>query len=235
MTGPRSNRNVQAKITELDDRFYNLKNRVREYFEKRGVTVESVAGALTSIPLDDMYEHKLFLKSHFNDLFRAANLSELFGIMNFNWNYLSYHLLDYLVRRFKLEEVKSEMVAYKKDLRQFREKTPLTQFCQIHRKKHLRLDPEFRETVAEFDWPDNVTLEVVEQFRQEYMCHYNLQECAMMLAQINPDYFVITWFIPESIVENSSANIPRIALRNHKVMDLKNAERCAYHVRKQVN
>jgi hypothetical protein len=38
--------------------------------------------------------------------------------------------------------------------------------------------------VTQFDWPDEVTLEVVEQFRQEYAYHYSLQECAMMLYDL---------------------------------------------------
>ena len=235
MIGCRSSQNVEAKITELDDRFYDLKNQVREYLEKRGVVVERVADALMSLSADDMEEHKQFLKSHFNELFRAANLSELFGIMNFNWNYLSYHLLDYLVRRFKLEEVKGEMEAYKKDLQQFREKTPLTAFCQTQKKRWLSLDSKFPKMVARFAWPNDVTLEVVEQFRQKYAYHYNLHECAMMLAEVLPGCFIITWFIPESIVEKLRANVPRVMLGKHKVTDLKVAGRCVYHVRKQLN
>ena len=217
---------------ELDNRFHNLKNRVRECLEKRGITVEKVADALTSLPADDMDEHRQFLESHLSDLFRAKNLSELFGIMNLNWNYLSYHLLDYLVRKFNLEEVKGEMNAYKEDLWQFREETPLTLFCQTQKKRRLTLDPKFQVMVAEFNWPNNVTLEVVEQFRQEYVYHYNLRECAMMVAKVRPGSFIVTWFIPESIVEKLRANVPRAVLRKYDVIELKIAGRCVYRVRK---
>ena len=62
--------------------------------------------------------------------------------------------------------------------------------------------------VAEFNWPDDVTLEVVEQFRQEYAYHYNLRECAMLLAVVLPGSFIVTWFIPESIVEKLKSNFP---------------------------
>ena len=56
------------------------------------------------------------------------------------------------------------MEAYKKDLREFKEKTPLTLFCQTQMKRQLRIDTIFREMVAMFDWPAMVTLQVVEQF-----------------------------------------------------------------------
>ena len=65
----------------------------------------------------------------------------------------------------------------------------------------MTLPPGFREHVVHFSWPENVTLEVVEEFRQEYACHYNLRECAMILFTILPGSFTVVWFIPLSIVE----------------------------------
>ena len=117
-----------------------------------------------------------------------------------SWSYFSYQLLDHLIQEFDLDEVKGGIEAYKKDLQRFREKTPFSLFCQTQKKRQLRLDPEFREVVAKFDWPAEVMLEDVEQFRQKYAYHYRLRECAMMLAEICPGSFIVTWFIPESIV-----------------------------------
>ena len=109
-------------------------------------------------------------------------------------------ILCHITNRCCIEEVKCEMKKYKEELQQFRKTTPLTLFCQTQKKKHIALAPDFKEVVAEFDWPEDVTLEVVEQFRQEYACHYGLQKCAMMLTKVLPGSFIITWFIPESIV-----------------------------------
>ena len=117
------------------------------------------------------------------------------------------------------------MVAYKKDLKRFREKTPLILFSQTQKKRRLRLEPAFHEMVAEFDWPEDVTLEVVEQIRQEYTYHYNLQECVMMLAGVCPGSYIISWFLPASIVETLRANIPRAVLKNIFVTELKNADK----------
>ena len=209
-----------------------MQESTRECLEKRGIGVKRVADALMSLPADDVIEHKQLLQSLANFLYQAINLSALFGIMSLNWNYLYYQLLDHLIKEFEVIEVKGEMEAYKKDLQKFRIKTPLTLFCRTQKRRRLRLDPEFREVVAEFDWPEDVTLEIVEQFRQEYACHYKLRECAMMLAEIRSNCFIITWFIPESIVEKLRTNIPRALLKKYSVSELRIAGRCVYQLRK---
>ena len=219
------------KIRNLEKRFNNLKKATKECLKKHRITVQSVADALTSLPADDVVEHKQFLESHVSAFYKAINHSELFGIMNPNWNYLSYHLLDHLIQEFDLDEVKGEMKTYKEDLRQFREKTPLNLFCQTQKKRQMRLEPAFQEMVARFDWPDDATLEDVEQFRQEYAYHYGLQECAMMCAQFCGGSFIITWCIPESIVEKLRVNMPRQILKDYSVTELMIAGRCVYRLR----
>ena len=177
---------VQAKIKQFRKRFNALKKSTRECLERLPVPVRRVADALMSLSADDMAEHKQFLESHLSAIYQAPDHSELFGTMNFHWNYLNPQLLDHLIREFNLEGVKGEMKTYKEDLQQFRKKTPLKLFCQSQKKKRIKPPPDFYEVVAEFDWPDDVTLEVVEEFRQEYANHYSLQECAMMLNNVLP-------------------------------------------------
>lgn len=198
--------------------------------ERRKIAVKQVVNVLTSLPADDVDEHKQFLEGHLSVLYNASDHSELFGALSFNWNYLSYHLLDYLIRQFGLE-VKGEMEAYKKDLQRFREKTPLTLFCRTQKKRRIRLSDDFQEMVAEFDWPEYVTLEVVEQFRQEYAYQYGLRECAMMLAVVRLGSFTVTWFIPESIVDKLKVKVPRSFLKVSSVMKLTIAGTCIYRLR----
>ena len=95
-----SSDHVRANIIKLDKRFLILKNQVRECLVNRGVAVRRVADTLTSLSPDDQDEHKQFLESHVTAFFNAANISELFGIMNFNWNYLSHQPLDHLIQEF---------------------------------------------------------------------------------------------------------------------------------------
>ena len=217
---------------ELNKEFFALKNDTRKCLEKQGVLVDQVAYSLTSLLPDDEEQHKIFTESHVHDLFKAANVAEQFGTMNSHWNYLDPSLLDHLVRDFNLEEVKGEMETYKSDLGQFRKMTPLTLFCRAQRKSDIDPPPKFRKVVAEFDWPENVTLEVAEQFRQEYADHYSLHQCAMMVAQVRPGSFIVTWFVPESVVEKLKGKVPRAILKKYSVTKLEIAGTCVYRLRK---
>ena len=180
-------RYVQAKIRQFEKRFNELKRACRACLEKCKITVKCVVDALTDIPADDVDQYEQFIQSHLKVLYQSSNHAELFGTLSFNMNYLSPQLLDYIADEFKLE-IENEMEAYKKDLERFRMKTPLTLFCRTQ-KRRIRLSPELQETVANFDWPhdlNGVTLEVVEQFRQQYACHYKLRDIAMILAEVRP-------------------------------------------------
>ena len=223
---------MKKTIEELKTRFRAVKDDIRESLVKQRVPVKRVADSLTSLSPDDDDQHKMFAKSHVSDLFQAPDIPEQFGTMNSHWNYLDPSLLDHLVRDFNLEEVKGEMETYKSDLGQFRKKTPLTLFCRAQKRKRVRLSPNFQEVVAKFDWPNDVTLEVVEQFRQEYASHYGLHEFAMMVAQVRPGSFIVTWYVPESVVEKLKEKVPRAILKKHSVTKLEIAGTCVYRLRK---
>ena len=211
---------VRAKINRFEKRFNELKKAARIGLEKRNVSVKHVVDALTSMPADDLEEHKQFLKENIADLYQSSDLSELIGKLSLlHWDYLSYQLLDFIISEFGLEMIK-EMEAYKLDLQRFREKTPLDLFYQSQKRRRRKPSEEFQKVVAEFDWPQQVTLEVVEQFRQEYAYHYRLRECAMMLATIRPGSFIVTWFIPESIINKLKKNIPTMTLKKYSVTSL---------------
>ena len=214
---------IQAKIKKFERRFNDLKKKARAALQERRVAVKQVVDAFTSMPADDMEEHKLFLNDHLNELYGSPNQSELFGKLSvLHWDYLSYQLLDYVIKEFGLE-MDGEMETYKVDLQRFREKTPLDMFCESQRRRRRKPSDDFQEVVAEFDWPQEVTLEVVEQFRQEYAYHYCLRECAMMLAVVRRGSFIVTWLIPQSISKKLRAkeSIPQRIMKKYSVISFK--------------
>ena len=216
---------VQANIKQFEKKFNALKESTRECLERLQVPVKRVADALTSLPADDVDEHKQFLESHLSALYQAHNHSELFGTMNFHWNYQNPQLLDHVVQEFNLEGVKGEMKTYKEELQQFRKKTPLKLFCQSQ-KKCIKPPPDFDE--VHLNLPDDVTLEVVEEFRQAYASHYNLRDFAVLLGMVLDSSFTITWFIPASIVEKLKVKVPTSFLKKYSVTKLEIAGECVY-------
>ena len=226
--GPMSVTYVQAKVRRFEKRFNDIKKETRYTLQSRHVSIKAMADALLSLPADDMDEHKVFLESRIAYIYNATDHSELFGILSCYWNYLSYHLLEYLITEFSLEEVKGQMEVYKRDLQQFRMQIPLKMFCKSQKRRRVDPPPGFRKVVVEHHWPDTVTLEVVESFRQEFACHYSLRECAMMLVYLEIGSFIITWFVPESIVGHLSVKGAGKFFEKHSVSKLEISGDCVY-------
>ena len=180
---------VKMMIDNLTKQFNSLKKTIRECLERQQVVL-SVVDVLTSLPPDEDERHKIFAIGHVRDLFRAASISEVFGVMNFHWNYLDPSLFEHLVKEFNLVEIKDQMEAYKSELKKFRTRTPLNLFCRTQKRKRSKLKPELREKVFGYRWPVNTTLEDMEQFRQEWASEYSLQECSMIINGLKKAYFI---------------------------------------------
>ena len=222
---------IQEEIYYFEEQFHQIKNATREILQQCGIAVEEVADTLTSLSPDGERIHRLFLHDKVNILFQSANHFALFGNMNSHWDYLNYPLLDHLVRRFRLEKVKGQMNAYKANLKQFRQMTPLSLFCQSQMTKCTHTPPDFQEVVVEFQWPESgepVMLEKVEEFRRAYANHYHLREFAMMLNKVRPGSFIVTWLVPKCIVAKLKANVPEGILSMFFVVKLEIAGECIY-------
>ena len=191
--------------------------------------MQLVAERLTALKAADMPDHKVFLKKNIDHLFNINSTFKLFGMMNTYWNYLSYHLLAHLIKEFSVEKVKQEMEKYKVDLQQFLDETPIKVFCKAQEKKRRVKPPKgFTEMVSKFIWPDNATLSKVEEFRQQYICSYNLHECALLLNQINIGSFLVVWFIPDSVVDRLSSEVDEKLLTRFVVSSLEIGGRPVY-------
>ena len=91
--------------------------------------------------------------------------------------------------------------------------TPLWLFCEAQEDEIDDPPPTFRKIVVKHNWSDRThtaTLEDVEKFRQCYLRHYNLRDCAMMLNSIRPGTFTVTWFVPSSVIEVLKKRAPKV-------------------------
>ena len=113
ITGVPLVKKVETEIHDLEQKFKDLKKSTREFLELRCVGVKEVVECLTDLHADDMLEHKLFLEKNLDQLFQAESLLKLFLRMNLYWSYLSYHLLEHIIKELSVEEVKKMMEEYK--------------------------------------------------------------------------------------------------------------------------
>ena len=228
---------VRSRVLAFRQRFNVIKQATIQRLIACQITVASMVFWLTSIRA--LAEHKVFLEGNLNALGQCPNHWVLFGKLNFYWNYLAYdllhQLLEVLTTQFREFRTNSEVIAeYKKDLEEFKRNTPLKVFCKAEPMPFSQQDtppPGFQEMVGEFKWSENVTLEEVEQFRKRYAREYNLEDCAMMVNSIRPGSFVVTWFIPVSIVRLLGQETDRAVnlFVEFEVTRLEIAGNCVYH------
>ena len=194
-------------MNEFGGRFNTIKVATIKCLIACQITVASMVFWLTSIRALD--KHKVFLEENLEVLGQCTSHWLLFGKLNFYWNYLAcdllYQLVEVLTMQYEaFRTISQDMAAYKRDLEGFRRTTSLKMFCEAQILPFLSqeaLPPGFREMVVRFNWSETVTLEEIERFRIRYCQVYRLEQCAMMVNRIRPGSFVVTWFIPVSVVK----------------------------------
>ena len=141
---------VKASIGAFEKRFDHLKKVAIKLLQKYDVEVKEVVYELSTLSADEKAEHKVYLKENLKDLKKCDDHWELFGSLNLYWNYLSYHLLDHLIKQLpSLKDMEGEMELYKGDLQVFRVGTPLELFRKTQR-EHIEPPAGFSKIVAEF-------------------------------------------------------------------------------------
>ena len=191
--------------------------------------VNDVVYQLTTLKARELSEHKMFLKENMKTLSKHDDLVELFKDLNLYWNYLSPGLLEHLAKKFCLSDIKIEVQLYKATLEVFRAKTSLKFFCLIE-VKYIGPTEEFCNLVANFkaQISKEMTLKDVEDFRRRYADHYSLYDFTLRLNSILPGSFIVSFSVPESIVEILRVNIPEEMLKVFGVTQLEIAGSCVY-------
>lgn len=201
---------MKSEIESFRNRFYDMKESTITCLERCKITVLNVVFMLTHITA--MNQDQIFVQEKHKELNDCRNHWELFGALNYYWNYLAYDLFDQLIgllfrRDNRFDKVQRAMEIYKTDIQTFQERTELEIYCQAV-PSSLEDDPPpgFRKLVVEFNWVNGVTLAHVEMFRIRYAHEYKLHKCALMVNSIKKGSFTVTWFVSATVIEMLKKN-----------------------------
>ena len=76
---------------------------------------------------------------------------------------------------------------------------------------------------------EKLTLQDIEDFRQQYGGSYQLRDFAIMLRdEVKKMSFIVTFFVPDSVIELLSTKVPRELLLKFGVTKLDVAGTCLY-------
>ena len=172
-------------------------------------------------PGDLKNEHKYFVKEKEAELKGAESVDDLFYAADDYWDFLNFSLLEHLINRHSSEEIKVEVVEYGQQIRAFRKKTPLNIFSKVYQRKQVRkVDKNFCKIITEhnIDW-STASLEDVETFRNQLCSELSLYEFSLQVAVLISGSVVITWLVPQSLVEYflKSIKLNSSSLKDHHV------------------
>ena len=154
------------------------------HFKKLNIRIKYLVNVLTQ----SHGAHKSFPTQNLGQLCKVQSYDELFLLLNKCWNFLTHDLLDKLIlqlsyRFYSFYCIKTQLQAYKMEVRLFKKSTSLKVFCDGHtndRSFPLRIAKKVRA----YNWPNRVTLENVEVFHQRYSLAHSLERCARVVFQV---------------------------------------------------
>ena len=198
------------------------------------VAIVTVVSLITSILGFDV--RKTFLEKDQKDLYECKDHWELFGYLNFYWNYLSFNLLQQLLNEHALKDcsdMKKEMAVYANDVERFRQETTLLLFCRIGSEKYLLIPSGFQTMVTEHNLPETATLQDLEEFQRSFLNTFGLNDSAMMLEGVKMGSFKVTWFthLQTTVIQHMKGSQGRIkTFRDFKVSFVSIDEECIFRI-----
>ena len=140
---------------------------------------------------------------------KEAMCDEVWVKLNDYWNFLNFDLLEYIVDKFEIYQLKQRMESYEHDLQSFRKATRLCGFINCWPVQgETPPKTELQEFVAKMkhDW-DNYTLEDLELLRGVITHKFFLPDFILWLKWINEGCVIITWLIPAPFVKDLQETI----------------------------
>ena len=225
---------IEENIETLEKQFEALQETAISELESEKVKMDTVVNKLTRLLASEKPEHKMFFTEHLHDLETCTKYRPLFSRLDGHWNYLSPQLLNHLIDRIlKTATAREEMVTYNSGLAVFRSQTLLELFCKID-SQYIEPPEEFSTIKARFH-KQNVpkgppTLQDVEEFRRRYTRHYKLREFALMLAACETGSFLVSFVVPNSILELLKRDVPTAILEEFGITQLEVAGYCVFSI-----
>ena len=193
---------VDQDFTRLNDKFYAISHSLFRHLEDTHVHPRDVRTHLTV--LDSIYlirEASAIVDTVSDKLETKGTLTRLFAFLNSSvWNFIDYHLMEYIIKKFGNEDLKRRMAQYIRDLLTFETCTTITQLIEVWNKQDsVPKDCNDATATVKIDKdPTHVTVFDLNMFRKklcgeiwprlsEYASHV-LHNCKLRIG-----CFVVTW------------------------------------------
>ena len=157
---------------------------------------------ITLLPTSFKEEHvKQYIKDNLPQLYHADSIPEIFGLLNFYWNYLHYGLLQRIIDIYGADDTKELMKSYIQNVKSFQQETTLAMFWEADPGHMSDMAESSKEKLAKVvtnheGLTSGSSLECIQAFRQKFAREISLPECAVVMKDILLGSVMIVWLMP---------------------------------------
>ena len=209
-TGPKDQSDETiAEIQHLEERYKKLVADARKQVEQKVSSVSEFLDGLTPLPslMENREEFQQKIEKHFSVIHHADSIEDIFRRFSLHiWDYLNYHLLQYILKVYGDDEIKQNMQDYVSEVEKFKEATSLYTFWSIHPKRTCpEISATLRQQLKEVKSTHSKltlqsTLAEVERYRRDLAQHYTLPEFTTIIVGIEPGSVTTVWLMSLSAV-----------------------------------
>ena len=233
---------AREQIGQLQNEYEELVLLAQEAVEAKSPTLTQFRTSITlRLPEPTKSELKPTLKENVGIIYAAKSIDEIFGICNLSlWSYLSYGLLQHLVKVYGDDKLQQRMLKYTTTVEAFRKQTTLKVFWKASPAagKCPKILTNFRESLKPIAFkhskldPTTTTLNDIERYRQDLAWEYSFPDFIIILADIEKGCVATTWLVPPSLAAKLADEIKRgnvSFLEQHNILELKIQDSTVYH------
>ena len=192
---------IKQQVEKLEEKFCDLVDcTYKALLERKVDDMRLFRSIFLSLDVSRKHEHREFIHDHLMKMDKETTFDDLWMRLADYCNFMNFDLLEHVVRRFAIEDLKQKMKSYEHDLQSFRKATRLCDFIDcwpVRGEPSLGTQLDLREFIAKMrhDW-DSCTLEDLEKLKGVITHKFFLPEFALQLRKIKKGCITIIWLIP---------------------------------------
>ena len=181
-----------------------------EELQQNGVKASKIRNHISVLPLPLLQECYRSTEESLDKLEKRQTLTGLFHFLNAKvWNFIDYHLLEYVISEFGSQRLKQSMEQYAADLKQYKNHATVHEFMQFWPTRQK--PPNYDDITVKLDKdPKLYTMRELDEFRQSLSVEFwpRLSDYAKYVTYHYSQAvgcFIVTWILPPGLVSEFEA------------------------------
>ena len=194
---------IHATIEDFEDRFRRLQNRVLRELVTSSIDTLSFLNTITLLPEKLKKEYEVAIMDMLPTLSRQESINQLFCHLNFLISFIDYGLLEYIIKIFGSDSLRTDMRTYVSDMRMFMEQTTVQQLINCSYLTGRRKPPPDFTILREKIGQDacSCTLAKINKLRLRFSAEAKLSHIIFHLITLeDSSSFIVSFFVPSALV-----------------------------------